>query len=81
MYHTVFVTPNLILIEMAPPIWIAYMQVISKKKANLNVRITDMHTERRTLGCTRGSNGKKKTSSITRNRGTTDGYSRQIVTP
>ena len=44
------------------------MQFTLKMKANLTWRITNTHADRRTSGCTCGSNGKKKTSSITRNR-------------
>ena len=55
----------------------AYMQVNLKEKASLTVRITDKQKVSR--GAAKAVhfclNGKKKISSITRNRGTTAGYS------
>ena len=55
----------------------AYIQLIFKEKTSLTARITDKHkvSEGAPKAVHFCLNGKKKISSITRNRGTTDGYS------
>ena len=54
----------------------AYVQLIFKDKASLTARITDKHkvSEGAPKAVHFCLNGKKKISSITRNRGTTDGW-------
>ena len=54
----------------------AYMQLTFKEKASMTVRITDKHkvSEGAPKAVHFCLNGKKKISSITRNRGTTGGW-------